>query len=115
MLEGRAQTLRIYLGEDDMWKEEPLHLAIMEKCQKLGIAGGTVLRGVQGYVDGGRMRPSSRFPPSHDLPVVVSITDSQEKIRGLLPALREMVGNALIVISEVGVITGGHQGDAHSQ
>lgn len=113
-LEGTAKMLRIYFGEDDKWNGKPLYRAIVEKCRELDIAGATVLRGTAGYGASTLVRRSHVFSLSHDLPVMVSIIDSEEKIGKLIPFLDEVVDEGLIATSEVEVIKYVHQDGVRS-
>ena len=113
-LEGRAKMLRIYFGEDDKWKGQPLYRAIVEKCRELDLAGATVLRGIEGYGASTLIRRPHHLSFSHDAPVMVSVIDSEEKIQKLIPSLDEMVAEGLIAISEVEVIKYVHQGGTRS-
>ena len=113
-LEGKAKLLRIYFGEDDRWKGKPLYRAIVEKCRELDVAGATVYRGVEGYGASTLIRRSHLLSISHDAPVMVSIVDSEEKIRNLIPVLDEMVGEGLIAMSDVEVIKYVYQNGARA-
>jgi len=108
-LEGKARLLRIHFGEDDKWQNKPLYLAIVEKCRELDIAGATVLRGIEGYGASTRVRHSHHLSFSSDAPVMVTVIDTEEKIRLLLPFLDEVVDEGLIAMSEVEVIKYVHQ------
>ena len=103
-LEGKAKMLRIHLGEDDKWKDKPLYRAIVEKCRELDIAGATVFRGVEGYGASTLIHRSHMLSFSSDLPIMVSVIDSEEKVQKLIPYLDEMVDQGLIAMSEVEVI-----------
>ena len=114
-LEGKAKMLRIHFGEDDKWQGKPLYQAIVEKCRALDIAGATVFRGIEGYGASSLIRRSHLFSLSKDRPVMVTVIDEEEKVRKLIPALDEMVGEGLIAMSDVEVIRYVHQGGARSQ
>jgi PII-like signaling protein len=103
-LEGQAKMIRIYIGEDDRWEGEPLHEAIVKKLRMMDIAGATVYRGVMGYGAQQRLHKSGWLGLSTDLPVMISIVDSEEKIRRVLPVLDEMVDEGLVVLSDVEII-----------
>jgi PII-like signaling protein len=107
-LEGRAKMLRIHFGEDDKWKDRPLYQAIVEKCRELDIAGATVYRGIEGYGASTLIRRAHTFFSS-DLPVLIQIIDTKEKIESLLPILDGMVSEGLIAMSDVEVIRYVHQ------
>lgn len=108
-LEGKAKMLRIHFGEDDKWKGQPLYKAIVEKCRSMDIAGATVYRGIEGYGASTLIRRSHLLSMSSDAPVMVSIIDSEENIRKLIPVLDEMVDEGLIAMSNVEVIKYVHQ------
>jgi uncharacterized protein len=107
-LEGKAKMLRIHFGEDDKWQNKPLYEAIVMKCRELDIAGATVFRGIEGY-GASTLIHKPHLLRSSDNPIMVSVVDTEEKIRALLPALDEMVGEGLIAISNVEVIRYVHQ------
>jgi hypothetical protein len=114
-LEGKATMLRIHFGEDDKWHGKPLYRAIVEKCRELDIAGATVFRGIEGYGASTLIRkPHHLLSFSHDAPVMVSVIDSDEMVRKLIPQLDAMVADGLIAISEVEVIKYVHQDGARS-
>jgi uncharacterized protein len=113
-LEGKAKLLRIHFGEDDKWQGKPLYKAIVEKCRQMDIAGATVYRGVEGYGASTLIRRSHLLSISSDAPVMVSIVDSEENIRKLIPVLDEMVDEGLIAMSDVEVIKYVHQEAARS-
>ncbi|MGA8142470.1 MAG: DUF190 domain-containing protein [Candidatus Acidiferrales bacterium] len=114
-LSGKAKMLRIHFGEDDKWKEKPLYRAIVEKCRELDIAGATVFRGIEGYGASTLIRRSHPLSFSHDAPVMVSVIDSEDKIKALIPYLDEMVDEGLIAVSEVEVIKYVHQDGVRSE
>jgi PII-like signaling protein len=103
-LEGSAKMLRIYIGEDDRWEGEPLHEAIVKRLRMLDIAGATVYRGVMGYGAQQRVHKSGWLGLSTDLPLMIAVIDTEEKIRRVLPVLDEMVDEGLIAISDVEII-----------
>ena len=108
-LEGKAIMLRIHFGEDDKWGNKPLHQAIVEKCRELDIAGATVFRGIEGYGASTLIRRSHLLSFSSDAPLMVSVIDTEEKIRQLLPFLDQVVQEGLIATSEVEVIKYAHE------
>jgi PII-like signaling protein len=101
---GPAKMLRIYVGEDDRWEGKPLHEEIVRRLKAADVAGATVYRGALGYGAHQRMHPSGRFGLSHDLPIMITIVDSEAKIREVLPTLDDMVVEGLVVLSDVDVI-----------
>lgn len=107
-LEGKARMLRIHFGEDDKWHGKPLYEAIVAKCRELDIAGATVFRGIEGY-GASTLIHKKHLLRSSDRPIMISVIDTEEKIRTLIPALDEMVDEGLIAMSEVEVIRYVHQ------
>lgn len=107
-LEGKAKMLRIHFGEDDKWQGKPLYEAIVQKCREMDIAGATVLRGIEGY-GASTLIHRAHLLRSSDLPIMVSVIDTEDKINLLLPALDEMVDQGLIAMSDVEVIRYVHQ------
>jgi len=107
-LEGKAKMLRIHFGEDDKWHGKPLYEAIVAKCRELDIAGATVFRGIEGY-GASTLIHKKHLLRSSDRPIMVSVIDTADKIRTLIPALDEMVDEGLIAMSEVEVIRYVHQ------
>jgi hypothetical protein len=101
---GPAKMLRIYVGQDDRWEGKPLYEEIVIRLKAADVAGATVYRGAMGYGGHQRMHPSGRFGLSHDLPIMITIVDSEPKIREVLPILDEMVVEGLVVLSDVDVI-----------
>ena len=113
-LEGKAKMLRIHFGEDHKWQGKPLYEAIVQKCREMDIAGATVLRGIEGY-GASTLIHRAHLLRSADLPIMVSIIDTEDKIQRLLPALDEMVDQGLIATSDVEVIRYVHQDGVRSQ
>jgi len=112
-LQGKAKMLRIHFGEDDKWRDKPLYEAIVMKCRELDIAGATVFRGIEGY-GASSLIHKQHFLRSSDRPIMVSVIDTEEKIKTLIPALDEMVDEGLIAMSEVEVIRYVHQDGVRS-
>jgi PII-like signaling protein len=98
---GKAKLLRIYLGEADRWHDQPLYDAIVKRLHLMDISGATVYRGIMGYGMKGHTRKEGRFHLSHDLPIMVAVIDSEDKISHGAEAIEEMVEDGLIVISDV--------------
>lgn len=109
-LQGKAKMLRIHFGEDDKWQGKPLYQAIVEKCLELDIAGATVYRGLEGYGASARIRKSHLLALSSDQPIMITVIDTEENVRRLVPVLDQMVGEGLIAMSDVEVIKYVHQG-----
>jgi PII-like signaling protein len=99
-----AMLLRIFIGEDDRWHHGALYEAIVMKARELHLAGATVLRGPMGFGKSSRMHTAKILRLSMDLPLVIEIVDSEEKVNTLLPALEEMIGGGLVTLEKVKVI-----------
>ncbi|MCL4721841.1 MAG: DUF190 domain-containing protein [Verrucomicrobia bacterium] len=103
-LPHEAVLLRVFLGESARWKHQPLYEAIVLKARELHLAGATVLRGPMGYGKSSRLRTAKILRLSMDLPLVIEIVDSEEKIQGFLPVLDEMMHSGLVTLEKVKVI-----------
>ena len=99
-----AVLLRIFIGESDRWEHKPLYEAIVLKARELHLAGATVLRGAMGFGKSSRLHTAKILRLSMDLPVVIEIVDSDEKIRAFLPVLDGMLGGGLVTMEKVQVI-----------
>jgi uncharacterized protein len=113
-LEGNAKMIRIHFGENDKWNGKPLYEAIVERCRELDLAGATVYRAIEGYGASTLIHRSGRLGFSSDAPIVVTVVDTEENIKRLIPALDEMVHEGLIAMSDVEVIRYVHQEGARS-
>ena len=98
---GKAKLLRVYLGEADRWRGQPLYDAIVKRLHMMDISGATVYRGIMGYGMKGHTHKQGRFHLSHDLPVMIAVVDSEDRITQGAEAIEEMVEDGLIVISDV--------------
>lgn len=96
--------LRIFIGESDHWHGRPLYEAIVLKARELHIAGATVIRGPMGYGANSRLHTTKILRLSEDLPMIVEIVDSQDKIDELRPHIDEMVQEGLVTLERVQVI-----------
>lgn len=103
--------VRIHFGEDDRWEGKPLHEAIVEAARRQDLAGATVYRGIEGYGASTRIHRKHLFTSS-DLPIMVAIVDTAEKIARFMPTVESMVREGLIAISDVEVIRYTHRQDA---
>ena len=99
-----AMLLRIFIGESDRWHHQPLYEAIVMKARDRHLAGATVLRGPMGFGKSSRMHTAKILRLSMDLPTVIEIVDSEEKINSFLPALDEMIGSGLVTLEKAKVI-----------
>ena|ERR1043165_1579629 len=103
-LPNEATLLRIFLGESDRWKHQPLYEAIVLKAREMHLAGATVLRGPMGFGKSSRLHTAKILRLSMDLPVVIEIADAEDKIKNFLPALDEMMKGGLVTLEKVQVI-----------
>jgi uncharacterized protein len=103
-LEGDGQLLRIFVGESDRWHGKPLYEAIVERARKEGLAGATVVRGLEGFGAHSRLHTTRILRLSEDLPIVIELVDTQEKIEAFLPGLDEMVAEGMVTLERVRVI-----------
>lgn len=101
---GKARLMRVYMGESDKWQGEPLYEAILKQLRFMDIAGATVYRGILGYGVKGHTHKSGRLPFSHDLPVMISVVDTEEKLSKAMSEIEGMMQDGIIVLSDVDVI-----------
>ena len=115
-LPHEAMLLRIFIGESDRWQHGPLYEAIVIKARELHLAGATVLRGAMGFGKSSRLHTAKILRLSMDLPLIIEIVDSEEKIQSFLPSLDEMIGAGLVTLESVKVINyGGRATDEGSE
>ena len=103
-LPKQALLLRIFIGEDDREGGRPLYEAIVLKAREMHLAGATVLRGSMGYGHSSRLHTAKILRLSDDLPLVIEIVDSEEKINAFLPALDSVMTSGLITLEKVQVL-----------
>jgi uncharacterized protein len=103
-LEGEGKLLRIFVGESDRHGAKPLYQAIVERARADGLAGATVIRGIEGFGADSRVHTSRILRLSEDLPVLIEIVDTAEKIDAILPVLDEMVTEGMVTVERVQVI-----------
>lgn len=99
-----AVLLRIFFGERDRHRGRPLYDVIVRLARERHLAGATVLRGPMGYGRGSRIHRAHLFELSEDLPIVVEIVDTEERIEGFLPELETVMGSGLVTLEKVKVI-----------
>jgi hypothetical protein len=99
-----AILLRIFFGEEDKANRLPLHEAIVLKAREMHLAGATVLRGHVGFGHSSRLHTTKILRLSEDLPLIVEIVDTQEKIDKFLPVLDQMMRSGLVTLEKVQVL-----------
>jgi PII-like signaling protein len=103
-LKGAARLMRIYMGASDKCQGEPLYEAIVKRLRLMDIAGATVYQGILGYGAKGHTHKEGRLPFSHDQPVMITVVDSEEKLKQAIDAIEPMMLDGIIVLSDVDVI-----------
>jgi uncharacterized protein len=106
--EGKAKLMRIYIGENDKWGGKPLYEALVQSLRANDIAGVTVYRGILGYGANRRLHADAALSLSHDRPMLLSVVDTEEKLRAYLPILDDMIQQGLVVLSDVNIIKYSH-------
>lgn len=101
---GKAQMMRIYIGESDRWQDKPLHEALVLAMRANDLAGVTVYRGILGYGAHRRVHKDMPLHLSHDASIMLSVVDTEEKLRAFQPIVEKMVLEGLVVLSEVDII-----------
>ena len=99
-----AVLLRIFIGESDRWQHQPLYEAIVLAARAAHLAGATVLRGPMGFGKASRLHTAKILRLSMDLPLVIEIVDSEEKINSFLPTLDKMIGGGLVTLEKIKVL-----------
>jgi len=105
-----AVLLRIFIGESDRCQHRPLYEAIVLKARELELAGATVLRGPMGFGKSSHLHTAKILRLSMDLPIVIEIVDTAQKINAFLPVLDEMMGGGLVTLERMKVIRYQEQG-----
>lgn len=101
---AEGKLLRVFIGEQDKWHGQPLYEAIVHLAKKEGMAGATVLKGFMGFGAKSHMHTAKLLRLSEDLPIVIEMVDSEEKINTFLPHLDEMVIDGLVTLENVNVV-----------
>ena len=104
-----AFLLRIFIGESDHWHGKPLHLALVQKAREEGLAGATVLRGMEGFGARSVIHTTRLLELSSDLPIVIEIVDTEEKVNRFLETVHEMVGDGMATVERVRVLFYRHE------
>ena len=103
-LHGPSVRLSIYIGESDQWHHKPLYTEIVHRAHAAAMAGASVFRGFEGFGAANHLHTTRMLSLSEDLPLVVIIIDTEEKIRGFLPQVEDLVTNGLITVEAVDVV-----------
>ncbi|HVV22892.1 MAG TPA: DUF190 domain-containing protein [Pseudonocardiaceae bacterium] len=103
-LAGRALRLTIFIDADDTWHHKPLYHEIVHRAHKAGLAGATVLRGVEGFGASSLIHTTRILSLAEDLPAVILIVDAEDRIRDFLPQVEELIDEGMIILDEVEVI-----------
>lgn len=98
-----SRLLRIFIGESDTYEGRPLYEAIVLALRREGLAGATVLRGIEGFGKSSRVHTAHILRLSEDLPIVIECVDTGEKIEAILPTLDTMIGDGLVTMERVDV------------
>jgi PII-like signaling protein len=108
-IEGKAKMMRIFIGESDQWHDKPLHEALVKAMRAHDLAGATVYRGILGYGAHRRVHKEKPLHLSHDCSIMLSVIDTEEKLKAFLPIVDQMVQEGLVVFSDVDIIKYAHR------
>ncbi|MGI2336562.1 MAG: DUF190 domain-containing protein [Dehalogenimonas sp.] len=103
-IEGEQVLMRIFIGESDTAHGKPLYLVLIELFKKRGLAGATVLRGIAGYGARSHIHSTHLLRLSQDLPVIIEVVDSQERLDAVMPEVDLLMGDGLITLEKVRVL-----------
>jgi len=103
-LPEEGMLLRIFVGETDQYKGKALYEQIVLKAREMNLAGATVVRGIMGFGADSRLHTAKLLRLSEDLPIIIEIVDTEEKLNGIIPFLDEVVTEGLITLEKVRVI-----------
>lgn len=112
-IEGSGLLARIYIGESDTWHGRPLYEAIVHLLRERGLAGVTVLRGIEGFGAKQHIHTTRILRLSEDLPVLIEVVDAEDRVKSILPELDAMVTGGLITLERVEVIA--YRADAEAR
>lgn len=101
---GKAKLMRIFIGEADLWNDEPLYDAIVKRLQVMDISGATVYRGILGYGVKGHTHRQNRLHTNRDLPIMIAVVETEEKLKPAAEAVEQMIVDGLMVVSDVDIV-----------
>jgi PII-like signaling protein len=104
-LEGEGKLLRIFIGESDKHGRKPLYRAIVEMLRQEGMAGATVLRGIEGFGANSHLHTARILRLSEDLPIVIEVADTAERIEAIMPKIDELVTEGMVTLERVEVVS----------
>ncbi len=103
-LEGSGKRLTIYCGESDRSGHHPLATVLVERARDEGLAGATVVRGIEGFGASSHLHTTRLLSLSDDLPIVIQLVDTEDRIRAFLPIVDELIGDGLVTLEDVDVL-----------
>lgn len=103
-IDGPGMRLMVYIGETDHWHGRPLYDALVVRAREMGLAGATVLRGVEGFGAHSRLHTAKVLRLSENLPIVIEIIDREERVRAFLAACDEMIAEGLVTLEPVEIV-----------
>ena len=104
-LEGPAMRLTVFVGESDQWHHHPVYTEIVHRAHAAGLAGASVMRGIEGFGASSHIHTTRILSLSEDLPVAIVIVDAADRIHAFLPQLDELVAEGLVILDPVTVVT----------
>jgi PII-like signaling protein len=103
-LEGRARRLTVFIGEEDRYDHTPLATEIVHRAQQAGLAGATVVRGIEGFGASNHVHTTRILSLSNDLPIIVLIVDEPGRIDAFMEQLDELITEGLVIVDDVEVV-----------